>query len=316
MRNGVEPARGATRPGEGPLDLFVVGHTNVDHILHVPRLPARDRTVPVDRSERRLGGTAANIARSAAGWGVRTGLVSRVGIDFPSEFRALLGQERVDLRGVETDATWPSSSCYIAEDGEGAQWTLIDQGAMRDEAKFTVPSGLFGDAPWTHLTTGAPAYLFRVKEAVRRAGGRLAVDPAQEVHYRWDGPSTERLLEGAEILFGNDHEIRRVLDLVGGRRLEDLLERVPLVVMTQGARGATAVARTGRTTVPAEPPRRLRHITGAGDAFRGGFYAGWFEGLPLAACLASGSRSARRWIEGDGPSVPARPSRRPKGGRR
>jgi sugar/nucleoside kinase (ribokinase family) len=301
---------------DAPLDLLVVGHTNVDHILHVPRLPARDRTVPVKGRETRLGGTAANIARSAAGWGVRTGLVSRVGTDFPDGFRAVLEQEHVDLRGLAIDPTFPSSSCYIAEDGQGGQWTLIDQGPMRDEAEFTVPAALFAEAPWTHLTTGAPAYLFQVKDAVHRAGGRVAVDPAQEVHYRWTGPEMERLLEGAEILFGNDHEIREVLTLLRGRRLEELLERVPLVVMTRGNRGVIALSRTGRTTIAAEPPKRLRQVTGAGDAFRGGFYAGWFEGTPLIDCLRAGTRSARLWIEGVESAPPATPRPRPPRRRR
>jgi sugar/nucleoside kinase (ribokinase family) len=114
----------------------------------------------------------------------------------------------------------------------------------------------------------------------------------------------ERLLGGAEILFGNDHEIRHVVTLLRGKRVEDLLDRVPLVVMTQGDRGVTAIARTGRTTVRAGRPRRLRQVTGAGDAFRGGFYAGWFEGVPLLDCLKAGTRSAQRWIEGGGPAAP------------
>ncbi|HEY6238764.1 MAG TPA: PfkB family carbohydrate kinase [Thermoplasmata archaeon] len=316
MRKAVERRWTPRHPVDTPLDLLVVGHTNVDHILHVPRLPARDRTVPVKGRETRLGGTAANIARSAAGWGVRTGLVSRVGTDFPPGFRAVLEQERVDLRGLAIDPTFPSSSCYIAEDGQGGQWTLIDQGPMRDEAEFTVPEALFAEAPWTHLTTGAPRYLFHVKEAVDRAGGRVAVDPAQEVHYRWSGPEMARLLEGAEILFGNDHEIRQVLTLLRAQRPEDLLDRVPLIVMTRGGRGVTAVSRTGRTSIAAERPRRLRQVTGAGDAFRGGFYAGWFEGTPLVDCLRAGTRSARRWIEGADPAVPARSPSRPTRRRR
>jgi sugar/nucleoside kinase (ribokinase family) len=37
---------------------------------------------------------------------------------------------------------------------------------------------------------------------------------------------------------------------------------------------------------------------GAGDSFRGGFYAGWFEGEELRRCLIAGTRAAARWMEG------------------
>ena len=285
---------------EYPLDLLVVGHTNLDHFLHVERLPRPDRTTPIARRETRLGGTAANIARAAARWGVRVGLISRVGPDFPPEFRTLLERERIDLRGFEVVRDVPSSACFIAEDGRGGQSTMIDQGPMRDEVPYRVPSELMGAAPWVHLTTGAPEYLMRVKADVRARGGRIAVDPAQEIHYRWSGRALSRLLEGTEILFGNSHEIDRAAELVGVRKWTDLVDTVPLVVRTEGRRGVTAVSRAGRVRVDGEKPRRLATVTGAGDAFRGGFYAGWVDGAPLEEVLRAGVRSARSWIETGG----------------
>src|SRR5579859_7276765 len=111
MGNDVEPSARSTRRSDTPLDLWVVGHTNLDHFLHVRELPKRDRTIPIARRETHLGGTAANIALSAAYWGVRTGLVSRVGPDFPPEFRSRLEAAGVDLRGLTVDESTPSSAC-------------------------------------------------------------------------------------------------------------------------------------------------------------------------------------------------------------
>jgi sugar/nucleoside kinase (ribokinase family) len=298
----------APRPWDSPLDLLVVGHTNLDHFLHLPSLPQADRTTPIARRETRLGGTAANIARAAAHWGVRTGLVSRVGPDFPKEFRTILTEEGIDLRGFETVPGIPSSACFIAEDGRGGQSTMIDQGPMRDGVPFRVPLALLGDAPWVHLTTGAPEYLAQVKAEVRRRGGRVAVDPAQEIHYRWSGPALESLLDGAEMFFGNAHEIDRATKMLGRRRWTDLVELVPLVIRTNGRHGVAAASRAGVVEVPGKKPRRLATVTGAGDAFRGGFYAGWIEGEPLLDSLRAGTRSACAWIETGG--LPA-----PKGGK-
>ena len=282
------------------LDLGVVGHANLDFLLRVRDLPQKDRTVPVDARELRLGGTAVNIARAASHWGVRAGLISRVGPDFPAEFLRAMEAEHIDLDGVERSGRVPSSACFIAEDGAGGQTTLIDQGPMRDDAPVRLAAGLFGRAPWYHLTTGAPEYLFRAKSLARRHGARVAVDPAQEVHYRWDRPGLVRLLDGSEALFGNEHEVDRVAEILGAGRWTELVDRVPLVVRTRGAAGAEAVSRSGRVAVPAPRLGRLRQVTGAGDAFRGGFYAGFFAGQPLRGCLAAGVRSARWWMRSRG----------------
>jgi sugar/nucleoside kinase (ribokinase family) len=298
-------------PHRPDLDLAVVGHINMDHFLHVPALPQRDRTTPIRARETKLGGTAANIARSATGWGVATALVSRVGEDFPPEFRRQLVREGVDVSGVETVRGLPSPACFIAEDGRGGQTTLIDQGPMGDDVPVGPAALHLPSASWVHLTTGAPAYLLALKAAARRAGARVAVDPAQELHYRWDRANLTRLLDGAEIFFANAHELARALALLGLRRPADLTRCVPLVIATQGKRGVVAYSRAGHLALPADRPRRMRQVTGAGDAFRGGFYAGWFAGEPLVGCLTAGARSARRWIEGQPPGP--RAARAPSG---
>ena len=286
-----------------PIDLLVVGHTNLDRFLDVRQLPEADRTVPVTGSRVELGGTAANIARSAASWGVASAVASRVGDDFPMAFEAALAADGVDIRGLERVRGSRSPTCYIVEDGAGSQITLIDQGAMADDAGARVPVGLLRESGWVHLTTGHPGFQLRVLAAARRLGRAVSADPAQEVHYRWRPEQLAELVRNAEILFGNEAEVAAVQKAFDARRPDDLLAEVPLVVMTRGPKGVRAYSRAGTVEVPAERPRRLRQVTGAGDAFRGGFYAAWFSGQPLDGCLVAGERSSRIWIEtGGGPA--------------
>src|SRR5580692_3645113 len=95
------------------LDLAVVGHVVIDRFLLAPHLPARDRTVPLTGQRVCLGGTAGNIARVAARQGLRVGLVSGVGGEFPKEFRRTLREDGVDLRGLRTVPGQHSSTCFI-----------------------------------------------------------------------------------------------------------------------------------------------------------------------------------------------------------
>jgi sugar/nucleoside kinase (ribokinase family) len=281
-----------------PRDLLVSGHVNVDRFLRLPDFPSHDRTVPVEAHRVELGGTAGNIARTAVRYGVATGLVSRLGDDFPAAFWAQLESAHIDLRGVERVVGIPTPTAYILENRRGAQRTLMDQGPMGSTPRTIPKRPWLVEYSWIHLTTGDPESQLRLLAQGRRLGLHAAADPGQEVHYRWDGPRLRRLLQGSELLFGNPSEIDRVARSVGASGTEGLLERVPIVVRTEGAAGATGFTRVGRVHVDARRPRRVRTVVGAGDSFRGGFYAAWFEGEALEDCLRAGTRSAARWLEG------------------
>ena len=64
-----------------------------------------------------------------------------------------------------------------------------------------------------------------------------------------------------------------------------------LVVVKQGARGATAV-RDGRTWFEPAPRVEVVEPVGAGDAFAAGFLDRLLDGAPLPDCLAEGARLA------------------------
>jgi sugar/nucleoside kinase (ribokinase family) len=283
---------------ERPRELLVSGHVNVDRFLRLPQFPSDDRTVPVESHRVELGGTATNIALTASGYGVATGLVSRVGAEFPPAFWERLRRAHIDLRGVETVDGPSTPTAYILEDHRAGQRTLMDQGPMGAPPRRSRPRPWLSEYSWLHLTTGDPEFQLRLMSESRKRGLHAAADPAQEVYYRWDRGRLRALLAGSEVLFGNRSELDRIARLFGVRGPEALVDRVPLVVRTEGPTGATAWDRCGKVHVPGRKPRRVHTVVGAGDAFRGGFYAAWFEGEEVPDCLRAGTRAASRWLEG------------------
>ena len=254
--------------------------------------------MPVRTHRAELGGTATNLVRVAARLGVATGLVARVGDGFPREYMTSLRAAGIDVRGVEVVRGTPTPTCFILEDRRHSQRTLIDQGAMEATRAARLPTRLLPEYAWLHLTTADPAFQLRLLDTARRHGLHVAADPAQEIHYRWSRSAFRTLLRGSEVLFGNRSEIDRALEFVGGDRPAALLEWVPLVIRTEGRKGATAFSRAGVVHAGGVAPKRVRTLVGAGDAFRGGFYAAWFAGQPIAHCLAAGTRAGAHWIEG------------------
>lgn len=279
-------------------DLLVSGHVNVDRFLRVARFPGPDRTVPVLADRLELGGTATNLALVAAAHRLRVGLLARIGDGFPAAFRQRLGRAGIDLTGLREVRGEATPTCFIVEGPGGAQRTLIDQGPMRDGVRASLPRRWIARHAWVHLGTGPPGTQLRVAEAARDAGRSVAIDPAQEIFYRWTSARFRRLLASAELLFGNAAEIERACRLAGAADVRALLARVPLVVRTEGARGASAFSRTGVVRARGRPIRRIRSLVGAGDAFRGGFYGAYLRGRTLDRCLRAANAAASAWIAG------------------
>jgi adenosine kinase len=68
-------------------------------------------------------------------------------------------------------------------------------------------------------------------------------------------------------------------------------------VVTRGEDGATIYTRDGDFSVPVVPPERIADPTGVGDAFRGGFLAGYARDLDWTTCGQMGALAATYCLE-------------------
>lgn len=281
--------------------LGVFGHVVLDHLFRVPALPNRDTTVPVLGRTRHFGGTAGNLARAAARLGVETALAAFVGEDFPADYRAALETEGVDLTDLTPVPGHRTPAAWIFADPQGSQVTFIDQGPMAETSDAPLQEHTVRSTQVVHLGTGRPAYYLRVLQRARQEGRRVALDPSQEIHYVYDAKALRALLEGSDLFFGNRAEVAQALALLELREPVDLLELTETVVRTLGPEGSEVLTRTGTWRIPAISPRDLVDVTGAGDAYRGGFYAGLRRGLDLPRCALVGAAVASFCLEVEGP---------------
>ncbi|MEK6975722.1 MAG: carbohydrate kinase family protein [Candidatus Thermoplasmatota archaeon] len=275
-----------------PAFLAVCGHSNLDVLLRVKDLPQPGQSTPVIERRVARGGNGSNIASHAATLGVPVRLWSRVGDDFPDDWRLDLERLGVDLThmAVVPGATTPT--CFIFTDLLDRQCFAIDGGPMAAMAQSPPGPGLVeGLAPggWLHVSTGDPLAYAPVIDAARQAGVRIALDPGQEMSFRYDARSLAGLLAWCDILFLNEAELRVACGLLGLSSAEELVAQVPAVVVTRGEKGASLYRRDERTVhAPAFAVDRIVDPTGAGDAFRAGWYAALMQNHPLSEALRWG----------------------------
>lgn len=292
--------------------VVVLGDLVVDVVL----VPDRDVVRGTDVTGRvllRQGGSAATTARWLGRLGARCSLICAIGRDAPG--RALVAAvtgDRVTVRAVRVAGARTGRIGVLVDPG-GERSFVTDRGAaLRLRPEDVRPDWLDG-ADALHL----PAYSLLDQPlglaglaAAKRAhekGALLSVDLASSAPLLARGRQTalSLILDAApDLLLATRDESRA---LVGGKHEERLLDLAPVAVVKRGRKGATILARDGRSRLRFEvatTPLKTVDTTGAGDAFDAGFLAGWLDarrrGLPLATALQHGAvlgnRTAHRHL--------------------
>ncbi len=283
--------------------LGVFGHVVVDNIFSVSSLPKVNSSIAATGLETMYGGTGANIAIIASHLGVKTALASFVGEDFPEEYGQLLQDSGIDLTDLKAVKGYSTPQAWIFVDPEQNQMTIFHQGPMADAAKFELQRHTIEDSEIIHIGTGRPEYYQKVIELASSMGKKIAFDPAQELSYVYSPESFKNILQHADYFFANESELTTALSYLNMKEEGDLLEFADVIVITKGEKGSAIVTRDGIISIPSIRSKDVQDITGAGDAFRAGFYAGMCRDLDLEICGLIGSATASFIIEKKGPQT-------------
>jgi sugar/nucleoside kinase (ribokinase family) len=244
------------------------------------------------------GGATLYASLGAALWGLRTGLVSFRGQDYPAWALEALQARGVDLTGVHVI------------DGPGLRTWLLYEGRRRrvvhhlDGPTHEQVSPLLEHVPeaWRearafHLAPMPFETQASLVASLRPAThGLVSLDPHLGVN-AGTLPRWRAVLPAVDVLFVSEDELdahedgRAIAAQVAGGRLA-------LVLFKRGARGGLAcdLARGGVHEWPARAARVV-DPTGAGDAFASGVLAGLLRGDDLPRALRRGVVSASFALE-------------------
>jgi len=280
--------------------LGVFGHVILDYIITLRSLPLPNTSIEIVDRQCYFGGTAGNLATAAARLGVKTSLASFVGPDFPTDYRQAFARAGVDIADLRVVPGTTTPTAWVFSDRVGNQMAIVDQGPMKSASRRPLLLHSIRDVEVVHIGTGRPEYYSRVANRAEQLGRTIAFDPSQEIHYVYRSEIFRQLLRRATYFFGNEAEIDRAKRLARVTSTEGLLRFTEVVVATLGARGSVIITRDGRHRVPRVRPRRVVDVTGAGDAYRAGFYAGLARGYDVRRCGILGSAAASFVVESKG----------------
>ncbi len=245
----------------------------------------------VDHLEKQFGGIGTNISYNLKLLGVEPVLVAAAGKDF-APFAAFLRKHRIATSSVRVHKDVSTSSYFVVTDKEDNQIGAFYVGAQKYAPRLSL-SGLSGD-----LVIVAPTDPLAMKKRVaecKSLGLQYVYDPAFQIA-TFSAEELREGIDGAKILFGNDYEIALIEDKLEISH-EELILMVPVVVTTLGSKGSIIETRTESIHVSIAKPKAVVDPTGAGDAYRAGFLAGYLKNLDLAVCGQMGSTAAAYAVE-------------------
>jgi adenosine kinase len=289
------------------MDILLTGSVAYDYLMTFPGLfkeqilPERLESISlsflVDSMTRQRGGVAPNIAYSMALLGEHPRVMATVGEDF-EEYRAWLEAKGVDTSLMKVVTGLFTASFFATTDQASAQIASFYPGAMGQASSQSIKE-LPSKPDLVLVSPNEPGAMTKFAAEARELDIPYLYDPSQQV-LRLNGDELARDMQGAFLLFCNDYEFGLISKKTGWD-LEQILQHVKVLVVTRGKDGATLYIDGAQHHIPTVPEREIVDPTGVGDAFRGGFLAGYSLGLDWELCGRIGSLSAVYCLEQNGP---------------
>lgn len=249
--------------------------------------PERGRLALVEMIEVHSGGLAHTTGVTLARLGVPTAVVGRVGADLFGAFLVDVLQDHGVEVHVRRDEGARTSATVVAVASTGERSFLHLVGANGRLVPEDVSDDLLTHTRVLHLggyfilpaMDGEPAA--RLLQRAKAAGCRTSLDVAWDAQGRWMS-ALAPCLPYLDLLFGNQEEMAQITGTSNPARMAASLRGhgVRTVAVKLGEDGSYVDGGTWRGQIPAFTAEVV-DTTGAGDAFCGGFLAGYLAGWDL-----------------------------------
>lgn len=251
-----------------------------DHILP-ENLDSLSLSFLADSMQRVRGGVAANIAYTMRLLGGDPVILATVGEDF-GDYRQWLETHGLSTAQIIEIPDELTATFFVSTDLEQNQIANFYAGAMNYARHYGLASRGLGSADLVVISPNDPLAMLNYAQECKQLGIPFAYDPSQQIA-RLSGDDLQQSVPGAAYLLCNEYELAMVQSKTGWS-LDDIRAQVGMLVLTLGKKGSILYTADEVIPVPVAYLERIEDPTGAGDAYRGGFFAALINNLPPAVC--------------------------------
>ena len=287
----------------------VVGSTNTDLVIKIPRLPKTGETVKGTDFQIFPGGKGANQAVAASRLGAEVNFITKIGQDhFGNNALENFQREGIKTDYIIIDDKYPSGVALIEVDDDGQNRIVISPGANGNLKADDI-------TPIKHVIENSDVVLVQMEIPIETVGYVIEVGTASGSIVILNPAPAEKIpahfFQNIAIITPNETEAALLTDLkptLYGAICDSLRAKgVPNSIITLGDNGVYFRTDTDRGEVPAFNVKPV-DTTAAGDAFNAGLAVAIAEGYSTREAIqfanAAGALSVIRM--GAQPSMPKR----------
>lgn len=285
------------------MSLFLSGSLAYDYIMDFPdrfqrhilpdQLHILSVCFGVQKLHRGWGGTAGNIAYAMGLLGARPVVASALGVD-GGDYLKRLQELGINTEYIVQDTAVMTASAHIITDQANNQITAFFPGPLSRAMEIDVRT--LDPKPAIALISPNPKEVMQshVMQA-KEVGAKVIFDAGQQLT-TFDPDLLRACIEASAFLIGNDYEMKLVCEYTGWSE-EEIVNRVEVLITTLGEKGSVIRTQTETIVIDPCPVTACVDPTGAGDAYRAGFFVGYERGFDLRTCAQMGSVSATYAVE-------------------
>ncbi len=294
------------------MKIVVVGSSNTDMIVKVPRIPKPGETILGGKFSTAAGGKGANQAVAAARAGGDVTFIARVGDDmFGRQARKGFETDKINIKYVKTDNDEPSGVALIFVDENGENSIAVASGANArlspqdvEKAKDVIESA---DILLMQLETPLET-VKRAADIAKQASVKVILNPAPAC------PLDGSILSTLSVITPNESEAELltgipVTNVSSAEKAALVLLDIGLevVIVTMGSKGALLKTQDLTKVIPGFKVDSV-DATAAGDVFNGSLSVAIAEGKTLEKAVQFANAAAALSVTklGAQPSAPAR----------
>ncbi|HEC76445.1 MAG TPA: carbohydrate kinase family protein [Thermoplasmatales archaeon] len=244
--------------------ITVVGHSAFDYIFIVDSLSPKNQSSYIKEWKRCYGGGGANISIGIAKMRGKSRLYTVGGKDF-KRYENFLNKNNVELILKRSNEKTARAYVFNAENEQimyfywGASVEMKNMKGIKSE--------------YLHIAPCHPKLALRMAEKA----DFFAFEPGQDLK-KFEKKDISYIIEKADIVFCNETELMQINKMTELRGKE--------VIVTLGNKGSL-IYKSG-IKIPAITCRTV-DTTGAGDAYKAGFWVGFMKGFEIEKCCKIGT---------------------------
>jgi len=279
--------------------LVVTGSLAFDYILNFPKkfsdqiLPEKIHQINIsfttDKLKREFGGTAGNQAYNLALLGIKNAILATAGSDF-TDYKQHLKKTGINIKYIKIIKNKLSASGFVITDKIDNQIWGFAKSAMLDAKNLSLKT-VKEPIDFVAITPNEPKAIVNFINQCIELKIPYLFDPAFYISVL-KPKALKRGAKYAKIIIGNDYEIAMIDKIINLKYTNS-----QIIITTLGAKGSIVKCNKEEIGIKPAKPANISDPTGAGDAYRAGFLAGYLKGFDLTTCGQMGSTAAVYTVE-------------------